>query len=98
LNLGLHKKEWLAADAYTIADMCCYPWAAGWEARGIDIEEFPHVKRWLGAVVARPAVQKAMEDGKQYIEDPATLSEAEKARRAGAMVNQRATPVPAAWG
>jgi len=32
------------------------------------------------------------------IEDPASLSDAEKARRAKLLVNQRATPIPAAWG
>jgi len=32
------------------------------------------------------------------VEDPATLSDAEKARRAKLLINQRATPVPASWG
>jgi len=26
MNLGLHKKRYLAASQYTIADMICYPW------------------------------------------------------------------------
>ena len=30
MNLGLFEKRWLAAGEYTIADMICYPWAAGW--------------------------------------------------------------------
>jgi hypothetical protein len=48
----------------------------------------------------RPAVKKAMEATlpPSEIEDPATLSDAEKARRAKLLVNQRATPVPASWG
>ena len=41
MNLGLHKKDWLAAGEYTIADMICYPWAATWKLRKIDLEEFP---------------------------------------------------------
>ena len=100
MYLGLHKKEWLAADEYTIADMVCYPWASGYKLRKIDLDEFPNVKRWMSAMEARPAVKKAMEATlpPSDVEDTTTLSEAEKARRAKLLVNQRATPIPAAWG
>ena len=54
MNLGLHKKEWLAAGEYTIADMICYPWASGYKLRKIDLDEFPNVKRWMAAMEARP--------------------------------------------
>ena len=97
LNLGLHNKDWLAAGEYTIADMICYPWSVGWQMRGLDIEEFPNVKRWLDAVAARPAVAKAMAMGPEFREDPATITDEEKARRAGIMANQRAQPIPAEW-
>ncbi|HTP75554.1 MAG TPA: glutathione S-transferase N-terminal domain-containing protein [Rhizomicrobium sp.] len=99
MNLGLHKKEWLAAGAYTIADMICYPWASGYKLRKIDLDEFPNVKRWMAAMEARPAVKKAMEATlpPSAIEDPATLSDAEKDRRAKLLTNQRATKVPASW-
>ncbi len=98
LELGLHKKNWLAAGEYTIADMICYPWAATWKPRGIDLGEFPGVKRWLETIEARPAVKKAMAAGPEYQEDTSKLSDEEKARRAKLLVNQRATPVPKAWG
>jgi len=97
MNLGLFGKRWLAAGEYTIADMICYPWAAGWKARGIDIEEFPHVKRWLDEMAERPAVQKGMSVGAELQEDPSTLSDEEKARRLKILSNQRATPIPTAW-
>jgi GST-like protein len=97
LNLGLHKKPWLADD-YSIADMCCYPWAATWKSRGLSLDEFPNVARWMEALEARPALQKAMAAGPEYAEDTSSLSDEEKARRAKLLVNQRATPVPAAWG
>src|SRR5260370_788732 len=45
MNLGLFNKRYLAAGAYTIADMICYPWASSWASRKIDIDEFPNVKR-----------------------------------------------------
>lgn len=98
MNLGLYKKEWLAAGEYTIADMICYPWATGWKMRGIDLDEFPNVKRWMDAMGARPAVQKAMAAGPEYREDPATISPEEQERRAKILSNQRATPIPKEWG
>jgi GST-like protein len=97
MNLGLHEKEWLAAGAYTLADMICYPWATYWKMRGVDIEEFPNVKRWLDAIGARPAVQRGMAVGSDLAEDPATLSDEEKARRQKLLANQRAVPIPEAW-
>jgi GST-like protein len=97
MNLGLHGKAWLAAGEYTIADMICYPWSVSWQMRGLDIEEFPNVKRWLEAMAARPAVAKAMAMGPEFREDPATITDEEKARRAGIMANQRAQPVPKEW-
>jgi GSH-dependent disulfide-bond oxidoreductase len=97
MNLGLFGKRYLAAGEYTIADMICYPWSVNWKMRGLDIEEFPNVKRWLEEIGERPAVQKAMALGPEFREDPATISEEERARRAGILANQRAWPVPQAW-
>jgi len=97
MNLGLHDKQYLAAGEYTIADMICYPWSVNWKLRGIDLEEFPNVKRWLAEMDSRPAVQKAMALGPEFREDPATISEEERARRAGILANQRAWPVPKEW-
>jgi GST-like protein len=98
LNLGLHKKEWLAAGQYTIADMICYPWASFYNFIGVDIAEFPNVKRWLDSIGARPSVQKAMGLGKQFQEDPNSISQEEKDRRAKVLSNQRAVPIPKEWG
>jgi GST-like protein len=100
MNLGLHKKDWLAAGEYTIADMICYPWAAGYKLRKIDLEEFPNVKRWMERMESRPAVKRAMEATlpPSAIEDANTISDEEKARRAKLLVNQRATKIPASWG
>src|SRR5258708_20469397 len=72
MNLGLHKKKYLAAGEYTIADMICYPWATTWQNRNLDLNEFPNVKRWLDEIGERPAVKKAMAAGPQYRQDPAT--------------------------
>lgn len=97
MNLGLFRKSYLAAGEYTIADMICYPWASAWKALNIDLGEFPQVKHWLEGLEARPAVKKAMAAGPEYAEDPNTLPEEEKVRRAKLLYNQRARPIPREW-
>lgn len=97
MNLGLFQKDWLAAGEYTVADMICYPWAVGSEARKIDLDEFPHLKRWMARMAARPAVQKAMEATLDGYVDPYTLSDEERARRSKLLMNQRATKIPDSW-
>jgi GSH-dependent disulfide-bond oxidoreductase len=59
LNKQLAVSEYIAGD-YSIADMACVGWAKLWERQGQDIKEFPHVERWLAAVMARPAVQRGL--------------------------------------
>jgi GST-like protein len=65
-----------------------------WKAQGQDIEEFKYFKRWFEEMGARPAVQRGMAVGAGMSEDPSTLSQAEKDRRAKMLYNQRARPVP----
>jgi len=60
MNKRLADREYLAGD-YSIADMASYPWVTIWERQHQNIEDFPHVKRWLAAIKARPAVVKAYE-------------------------------------
>ena len=60
LDKHLAGHEWLAAGAYTIADMITYPWVARHEWHKTDLNDFRHVKRWYDAISARPAVQRGM--------------------------------------
>jgi GSH-dependent disulfide-bond oxidoreductase len=59
MNLRLKDREFIAGK-YSIADMAIVGWANGWERHGQDINEFPHFKRWLATMKARPAVQRGM--------------------------------------
>ena len=75
LNKRLADREFVAGE-YSIADMAIAPWAKLWERQGQNIDEFPHAKRWLETVLARPAVQRGIavssEDrGKTDLTDPA---------------------------
>jgi GST-like protein len=58
LDTQLSTREFVAG-AYSIADMACHPWLRGYGRQGQQIEDFPHLDRWLKAVEARPAVQRA---------------------------------------
>jgi GST-like protein len=62
MNLRLADREFIAGR-YSIADMALVGWVNGWERQGQDIAEFPHLKRWLAAVKARPAVERGMKLG-----------------------------------
>jgi GST-like protein len=95
LNNRLFDRRYLAGADYTIADMICYPWAVNWKGQGQDIAEFPYFARWLNELAARPAVQRGMAVGAELSQDPATLSQEERDRRAAIMYNQRARPAPA---
>jgi GST-like protein len=57
LDKRLSDREFVAGE-YSIADMAIAPWAKLWERQGQQIDDFPNVKRWLDAVLARPAVQR----------------------------------------
>ena len=61
LDRQLQKSEWLACGEYTIADMATMPWLRAPERQGVDIEEYPHVKRWRDRIAERPAVKRAVE-------------------------------------
>lgn len=58
LNKRLADRAFIAGD-YSIADMASYPWIVPYKKQSQDINDFPHLKRWLEAIAARPAVQRA---------------------------------------
>jgi glutathione S-transferase len=59
LDTRLKDAEFLAGD-YSIADMANYPWVKlhGWA--GVEIDDLPHLQRWMDAIAARPAVQRGL--------------------------------------
>ena len=60
LNKRLSEVDYLAHE-YSIADIACFTWANYHEYQNIDLNSYPHVKRWYQAIAARPAVQKGMQ-------------------------------------
>ena len=61
LERRLGESEFLACEEYTIADMATMPWLRFPERQGVDIEEYPKVRRWRDGIAARPAVQRALQ-------------------------------------
>ncbi|MCC6717193.1 MAG: glutathione S-transferase N-terminal domain-containing protein [Acetobacteraceae bacterium] len=94
LNNRLYDRRYLTGDQYSIADMICYPWTVNWKGQGQDIAEFPYFARWQAELAARPALQRGMAAGADLPDDPSTLSQEEKDRRAALLYNQRARPTP----
>ncbi len=65
LDKRLAEAQWLAGDAYTIADMATWPWYGVLVTGDIynaqeflDVQSYQHVLRWAREVEARPAVQR----------------------------------------
>ncbi|GAB6842306.1 GST-like protein [Methylorubrum rhodinum] len=59
LDRRLADREFVAGADYTIADMAAYPWIVPWEKQGQNLDDHPHLKRWLEAIAERPATQAA---------------------------------------
>jgi GST-like protein len=74
LDHRLSKAEFVAG-AYSIADMASYPWTLGWKLFGVELDEFPHLKRWQEAIAARPAVVKAYAAGAELAAQSKSLKD-----------------------
>lgn len=56
----LKESAYLGDAEYSIADIAAWPWVKGSEKYGQDMRDFPNVTRWIGAIAARPAVQRGL--------------------------------------
>ncbi|QWD87891.1 glutathione S-transferase family protein [Polynucleobacter paludilacus] len=61
LDQQLSKTPFIAGKEYSIADMAIFPWTRNWKNQGIEIDEFPHFKKWFEKISARPAVRRGVE-------------------------------------
>lgn len=68
LNKRLADREFIAGD-YSIADIACYPWIVPYKNQSQNIDDFPHLKRWLLAIEQRPATQRAYAKAKEVNPD-----------------------------
>ncbi|MCZ2407383.1 MAG: glutathione S-transferase N-terminal domain-containing protein [Burkholderiales bacterium] len=59
LDTHLQQHEYLAGD-YSIADIANWAWVRTHRWSGVEIDDLPHMQRWVEAIRARPAVQKGI--------------------------------------
>jgi GST-like protein len=76
LDRQLADHEYITGT-YSIADMATFPWTHTYERQKVDIEAYPHVKRWRQLMNDRPAVKSALSAGKEMREDLAKLNKDE---------------------
>ena len=60
LDTQLAQTNYLAGD-YSIADIATYPWILRYFNFGVQLDDYPALKRWAERIGARPAVQRGME-------------------------------------
>jgi GSH-dependent disulfide-bond oxidoreductase len=60
MDRRLAAHAYIAGD-YSIADIAIFPWMRYGDRRGVNIDDFPNVKRWFDSIDARPAVKRGLE-------------------------------------
>jgi GST-like protein len=61
LNHQLKDNKYIVGKEYSIADIAIFPWTRNWKNQGIEIDDYPHFKRWYELVGNRPAVKRGVE-------------------------------------
>ncbi|MBX8514274.1 glutathione S-transferase N-terminal domain-containing protein [Pseudomonas cichorii] len=59
LNKRLADRDFVAGNAYSIADMAIYPWIVPHTFQQQNLDDFPHLKRWFQSIAGREATQRA---------------------------------------
>jgi GSH-dependent disulfide-bond oxidoreductase len=77
LDRRLEGRDYVAGP-YSIADMAIWPWARRWENQEQNIARFPHMAAWLDRMAERPAVQVAVEIGRDARSDLSKDREAQR--------------------
>lgn len=60
LDVTLATQQFVAGDAYSIADIAHFGWIWRSAFAGVDLHGSPHVARWFDVMSERPAVQRAI--------------------------------------
>jgi len=74
LDARLADRDYVAAGAFTIADIAIYPWVQRHERQRIDLADHPNVRAWYDRIGDRPAVRRGMAVIKPGHDDRAVLN------------------------
>jgi len=58
LEKQLATHEYVAGEAYSIADIAHWAWIHGHQWSGVDIDGLPNLARWITRIAERPAVKR----------------------------------------
>ena len=61
IDRRLAVSKYLGSSQYSIADMATFPWLRNWQNQGVNMDDYPHLKKWFDAIAARPAVQRGVQ-------------------------------------
>ena len=61
MDKRLAGSAFIAGGEYTIADIAIWPWTLSTDRQGVNIDDYPNVKRWQAEIGERPAVQRGMQ-------------------------------------
>ena len=61
LDRRLAGREWLAGDAFSIADIATYPWARSYPWATVDVDGLENLQAWFDRIDAMPRVQEALQ-------------------------------------
>jgi GST-like protein len=61
IDKQLSQHAWLAGDSYSVADIATFPWLRSWQNQGVELDDYPHLKRWFNEIAERPAVKRGVE-------------------------------------
>ena len=61
IDRRLGESKYIACDEYTIADMAIVPWLRYPERQGVEIDEYPCLKKWRDTILERPAAKRGVE-------------------------------------
>jgi GST-like protein len=61
MDRRLAESAYLAGPDYSIADVATFPWLRSAERQGVEMSDYPAVKKWFDAIAERPAVMRGVE-------------------------------------
>ena len=84
IDRRLRESKYIACGEYTIADMAIVPWLRYPDRQGVEIDEYPVLKKWRDAILDRPAVHKAVQVLADRRRPPNEMSKEQKENLFGA--------------
>ena len=75
LNKQLSGREFVAGNAYSIADVASYPWIVPHQSQHQNLDDFPNLKRWFEMIQGRPATIRAYAKAEEFKQQAISIEE-----------------------